>query len=88
MGPVCVSLAETGPEICLFMPLWAAKLRAVWGVGGAGERRGAVTGPGIALGMGPGIEGPDDAPERSKDAGDVNFFLTETHSFSHRPTIL
>jgi len=32
-GPVCISQAETGPEIYLFMPLWATEVGAGWAFG-------------------------------------------------------
>jgi|GEM_PF-4688206 len=48
-GPVRISQAETSPEICLFIPLWAAKVGDGWGIGGDRERRGGFLKNGMRL---------------------------------------
>ena len=39
-SPFCILQAETGPEICLFIPLWAAKVGGGWAFGRRGWRKG------------------------------------------------
>jgi len=62
-------------------------------MGGGGAGRAVVkdmvlTGPGIVWDPGLGIKGRRCSVNIAREERDVIFFRTDTHSFSHRPTIL